>query len=312
VFAGTLEQTAPVGYPKPRAGKLRIAYLEPASSNEFIAAVGDAAQATAKSLGGSVTVYDAKFDPDVQVSQFQQALAQKVDGIFLFAVDPKAVEPLVRQAAAAGIPVIGVEANSQSTTDIGALTSQLWERRDEQAYLQVKGLARFVKPGQRVAQITSSIPSPVIQQYLVFQREWSSKFGIKVVGGVDNATDDVTGGETAMTGVLARYSTIQGLLPYNDPSGIGAAAADRQQNKSMPIVGANGGTDGLDAVKQGKLEGTVRIDAVGLGRFGLWGLYDVKQGIAIAKTAKIGPPMYIDAHNVNTTSTWSQELAHSS
>ncbi len=308
-FKGSLEELVPVGYPEPSPAPYRIAYLEPSGSNEFIAAVGEAATSAVQQLGGEVVVYDAEFSPDLQVSQFQQVLAQQVDGIFLFAVDPNAVEPLVEQAVANGVPVVGVEANSTSTTEIGALTSQLWQRREEQAYLQVRGLAQYVEPGAGIARITSSIPSPVIQQYLQFQNRWAEEFGLQVLGGVDNDTDDVAGGETAMTGVLARHPDLRGLLPYNDPSGIGAAAAARQQGSDIPIIGANGGTDGLDGVRQGKLQGTVRVDAVGLGTFGVWGIYDALQGVDIPKTAKIGAPVYVDAQNVETTPTWRDELA---
>ena len=48
------------------------------------------------------------------------------------------------------------------------------------------------------------------------------------------------------------------VIGYNDPSAIGAVIAARSVGKKLVVVGLNGTSDGLAAVKDGRLVATVR------------------------------------------------------
>ena len=73
-----------------------------------------AAQEAAGKLGWKVHVFDAKYDPTQMLTGVQQAVVAKADGIILSAVDCATVKNGVQQAKAAGIPVVGIEAEDCS------------------------------------------------------------------------------------------------------------------------------------------------------------------------------------------------------
>jgi ABC-type sugar transport system substrate-binding protein len=97
------ETAVPEGYPEPQPGKLRLAYLNPVGGNEFLHTLGEAMRLETEKLGGQYTELDAKGDVNTQVGQFDQLIAQKVDGIAVFALDPGSVAPEVKRAKKAGI-----------------------------------------------------------------------------------------------------------------------------------------------------------------------------------------------------------------
>jgi ribose transport system substrate-binding protein len=308
-FEGSPEVGLPTGYAEPEPGKLKVAFLMALGANEFIGSVGKAFAAETEKLGGEALLLDAKLDANTQVSQFEQLLATGIDGILVNALDPKALAPLLKRAKAEGVPVIGIDATDDPNA-IGDLTSQLWQRREEQAYLQVRELRRHLRDGAPIGQITLGLPVSVVQVFIKHEKKWAPKFGLEIVGNADNNKDDIPGGEAAANGLFSKNPEIEGVLPYNDPSGIGAAAAARAQGKKdIPIVGTNGGSDALTAIEAGRLLATVKIDAVGLGKFGAWGLYGAKQGAQLPPTALIGEPEVVTAGNVGDAKSWSDQIA---
>ena len=61
-----------------------------------------------------------------------------------------------------------------------------------------------------------------------------------VLGTQDNPTDDVTGGEKAGNALIQRYSDMDAVIGYNDPSAIGAVMAARGAGKTLTVIGLNG------------------------------------------------------------------------
>ena len=93
VAFSSIEQTVPSTYPQPKPGKFRLGYLNPEGGNEFLGTLGNAMRLEAKKLGGTYTELDAGGDVNKQVSQFDQLIAQKVDGIAVFALRPEVAGP---------------------------------------------------------------------------------------------------------------------------------------------------------------------------------------------------------------------------
>ena len=76
-------------------------------------------------LGGNLVRLDAAIGVDKQVRDIQQLVAQKVNAIVVFPIDPGAVEPAVEQARKAGIPALAVEYNNQDPNDTGPFATQI-------------------------------------------------------------------------------------------------------------------------------------------------------------------------------------------
>ena len=97
------------------------------------------------------------------------------------------------------------------------------------------------------------------------RRSGARRPALTIVGTQDNPSDDVTGGEKAANGLVQRYSNMDAVIGYNDPSALGAVIAARGAGRKVTVVGLNGDSAGLQAVKSGKLAATVRVDPVGWG-----------------------------------------------
>lgn len=306
----SIEQTVPDTYPQPKPKHLVLAYLNPeGSSNEFLTTLGDSMKLATQKLGGTYMEEDAEGDVNTQVSQFNQLLAQKPNGIAVFALDPKSLAPDVAKARAEGIHLVTIDLNFTSTTDLGGYESQVWQRRDEAAYMTAQAMAKQLGSGAQVGTIDFEVKVPSIVFSIDRDKYWAQKFGLKVAGNASNPTDDIAGGEKAMTSLLGTSPSIKGVMAYNDPSAIGAYSAARSQGiTNLALAGENGGSDALGAIKAGRETFSIKLDTPGMGKDFAWGLYDLSEGVKIPTTIKAGPPVLVDKSNVNSTMTWEQEL----
>jgi len=308
-FTGSVESDVPVGYDEPDSGEFRLAYLNPLGANEFLSTLGKAMKLETEKLGGTLVELDAKGDVDTQVSQFQQLVAQDVDAIFVFALDPGSVQPALEQAKAKDIPVTTIDLNLESPTDIGDFDSQIWQRRDEAAYLGAKEMASRVDAGASVATIDFAVKVPSIVYSIERAKYWAEKFGLTIAGNGTNPSDDIAGGEKAMTEILAANPDIAGVIGYNDPSAIGAAAAARSQSKTGLVFGGqNGGSDAFEAIKAGRLTYSAKLDPPSMGKFAAWGLYNLLQDKEVPKTVKAEAPVIVTSDNVDSEPTWDEQL----
>jgi ribose transport system substrate-binding protein len=308
-FSGSPELDVPEGYPEPKAEDLRLGFLNPLKANEFLNTLGRAMQLETERLGGEFVELDAKGDVNTHVSQFNQLIAQDLDGIAIFALDPGALAPAVKRAKAAGIPLVTIDLNFESTTDIGGFDSQVWQRRDEAAYIGAQEMARQVGEGADVATIDFAVKVPSIVFSIERGKAWAEKFGLNVLGNASNPSDDIAGGEKAMTQLLGEFPDLTGVIGYNDPSAIGAASAARAQGtRDLVFGGQNGGSDALEAIEAGRLSYSVKLDPPSMGKAFAWGLYDLNQGRDVPKTVKAGKPELVTEENVGEVKSWDDQL----
>ena len=310
-FSG-LETTVPSTYPQPKSKHLTLAYLNPeGSSNEFLTILGQSMKLETQKLGGTYVEKDAEGDVNAQVSQFDQLIAQKVNGIAVFALDPKSLAPDVERAKKAGIHLVPIDFNftDPSAAGLQGYESQVWQGRDMGAYLTGQEMAKLEGPGATLGTIDFAIKVPSIVYSINQDVYWAQKFGLKVAGNASNPSDDIAGGEKAMTSLLGKYPSIKGVMAYNDPSAIGAYSAARSQGiTSLSLGGENGGSDALGAIKAGRETVTIKLDDPSMGKSFAWGLYDLSEGVKIPTTIKAGPPVLVNKDNVNSIVTWEQQL----
>jgi ribose transport system substrate-binding protein len=303
------ESSIPVGYDQPEAGELSLAYLNPVGGNEFLDTLGESMTVAAEQLGGTVTVLDGKGSVDEQVSQLDQLVAQGVDGIFVFALDPNAMKPALAKAKEAGIALISIDENFVDD-NIGDYDSQILQRRDEAAFLGAGQMASLVPAGATIGTIDFAIAVPSIVFSIEQAKVWATAFGLNVAGNASNQSDDIAGGEVAGTELLANYPDLAGVIAYNDPSAVGASAAARAQGKEgLAFGGQNGGSDGLEAVRGGRINYTIQLDAPSIGKFAAWGLYNVAQGKEVPKTVKAGDPKLVTTENAAEAKSWADQIA---
>jgi ribose transport system substrate-binding protein len=310
-----VEASLPTSYPLPskRGGSCTIGFQNPIAGNETLHTLQLAVVAQAKVFGCKVIALDDKTTPDTQVSNMQQLLAQKVDAIIFYPLDPKATVPLLKQAKKQGVPVVAIDGTFGSTKAsvpyLPYIATQVWQGRDIQAFLQVQGMVA-AKPKAKVGLIGLGFPVPALKYLNGREAFWGKKYGLTIVGSQDNPSDDVTGGEKAANGLVQRYSDMDAIIGYNDPSALGAVIAARGAGRQIAVVGLNGDSAGLAAVKSGKLAATVRVDPVGWGAQTAIAAYDLitKQNLPLAKII-VRPAELVTKANVGTVASWKAQIA---
>ena len=117
-FSG-LESTVPSSYPQPKSKHLTLAYLNPEAPATSSRHPRGVMKLETQKLGGSFTRARRGGDVNSQVSQFNQLIAQKVQGIAVFALDPKSLAPDVARAKAAGIDLVTIDLDFANALGVG-------------------------------------------------------------------------------------------------------------------------------------------------------------------------------------------------
>ncbi len=307
-----VEATLPTQYKRPaiKAGtSCTIGFQNPVAANETLSYLQKGVVKQAAAYKCKVIALDDKLSPDKQVSNMQQLLAQKVNAIIFYPLDPKATVPVLKQAKSQGVPVLAIDATfGNPKAPAPNITTQVWQGRDIQAYLQAGAMASANKGGQ-IGLIGIGFPVPALKYLTARESFYAKKNGLTVVGTQDNPSDDVTGGEKAANGLLQRYPDMDGVIGYNDPSALGTAAAARGAGKTLVIVGNNGSSDGLTAVKGGRIAATVQVDPVGWGSQLVLASYSLitNQNLPLPKVI-VRPATLVTKANVGSTPSWSAQV----
>jgi ribose transport system substrate-binding protein len=305
-----VEDEAAENYPEPKQGKISLAYMNPQGGNEFLKTLGNAMKLETEKLGGTFTEVTAK-EPNEQVTQMGQLVAQGVEGIAVFPLDPASLAPQVEQAKKAGVKLVTIDLNLEEDGLKGLLgyESQILQRRDIGAYLGAKYMAENLESGAEVGGIEFGIKVPSIVYAIERAQYWSEKMGLKWVGNSVNKTDDVAGGEPAGTQLLNEHSDIKGVMAYNDPSAEGAYAAARSAGITDVIFGGfNGGSEARQAIENERQTFSIILDPPSMGKEWAWGLYDLVQGTKVPPTVLPKEPVLATAENVGEIPTWDEEL----
>jgi ABC-type sugar transport system substrate-binding protein len=285
-----------------------IGFQNPLAANETLTYLQRGIIAEGKRLKCKLVVLDDALSVDKQVSNMQQLLVQKVNAIIFYPLDPKAVNPVLKQAKSQGVPVIAIDANFGGAPPPPDITTQVYQGRDIQAFLQAQAMAK-AKPKAKVGLIGIGAPVPALKYLNKREAFWAKKNGLTVVGTRDNPSDDVTGGEQAANGLLQSYADMDAVIGYNDPSALGAATAARSAGRKITIVGLNGSSDGITAVKDGRIAATVQVDIVNTGVQAARAAYSLitKQNLPLPRTV-IRPAALVTKANVNSIPSWAAQV----
>ena len=106
VTAPVTKWDGPTAGPK-SVGKKLIVYASTDQRNGGASGVGDGAEEAAKVLGWDFRILDGQGSVPARTSALTQAIALKPDGIILGTIDAAEQAPIIEQAIAAGIKVVG-------------------------------------------------------------------------------------------------------------------------------------------------------------------------------------------------------------
>jgi ribose transport system substrate-binding protein len=271
--------------------------------NPYFVTIVQGAEAKAKQINPSakVTAVSADYDLNKQFTQIDNFISAHVDMILLNATDPKAIEPAVKKAQAAGIVVIAVDvsaagANATVQTDnvkAGAISCEFLAKK-----LSGKGNV-IIQNGPQV--------SAVIDRVNGCKQVLAKSPGIKILSDDQDGKGSREGGMNVMQGYLTRFPKLDGLFAINDPQAIGSDLAAKQLHRTnIVITSVDGAPDIETALKSDTLvQASASQDPWKMAQTAVQVGYEIMNGKKPANPMIEMTPQLVTRDNIGSYKGWS-------
>ncbi|MGW0037580.1 sugar ABC transporter substrate-binding protein [Gordonia sp. NPDC003376] len=285
------------------SGGIVVGYAGAIQSNPNNKAVEDGLRKQVEAEGGSLIVTDAQFDASKQLTDVRSLIAQKVDALVIWPIDPQGLQSAVHQAKDAGIPVL-----VQSTTEGGPYTSNFAEDDAGAAAAAADVIREKTGPGAGVAMIEGMpVVSVLADRNNAFAAR-AGEVGLEIVARQVNEKDTADGARPIVDAWKTGLGDeIKGIFAYNDPSALGAVSAVGGSFRPV-VVGMNGSPEGVAAVKSGRLLATFDFHPVQQGLGLGYAAIRAAKGEKLPETVTI-PATMITVENAGSWVSVEDELA---
>jgi len=206
-----------------------------------------------KSGEAKVTIFDGRYDPNVQNDQFDTIIVQQFDAIVFVPLDIEAGGRTLEKAIAAGIPVVGANARANSKM----LTSYIGSNDDVGGSIEAQYVVDKLGGKGNVVILEGPIgQSGQVERLKGINKVLEKNPEIKVL---DKKTANWSRAEALAlmeNWLTAHPGKIQGVIAENDEMAIGAIQAIKAAGlnvKDFAIVGVDGVKDAIKAAKDGEM-----------------------------------------------------------
>jgi len=230
---------------------ITIGFSGPAADHGWLGAINSAAVAEAKKYPDiDLKVAEGTNDPNLQISQVEGFINDKVDAIVLLPTDGAALTDVAIKAMQAGIPVINVDREFSST--FAARITILGDN-----YGMGVSAGKYIcdqlgdKPDSIIAEIAGIDSLPLTQDRSRGFKEALADCGLKVSNRVA-ADFTVAGGEAVTSQLLAAAPHIDAIWNHDDDQGVGVLAAIATSGRSeFFMVGGAGSANAMREIQSG-------------------------------------------------------------
>ena len=228
-----------------------IGFLAPAADHGWIAAISKNAKAQAEQFDDvTLNAAESSNDVNVQISQMETFISDKVDVIVALPYDGKSLTQIAQQAMEAGIPVVNLDR---------IFASSLAYR----TYIGGDNYGMGVAAGNYIGGKLAEVDSPVIAEIqgiaaLPLTQDRSQGFadalatyGLEVTNQV-SAEFTSESGEEVTSNLLQAAPKIDAIWNHDDDQGIGVLAAIANADRDeFFLVGGAGSTNMMEEIKNG-------------------------------------------------------------
>lgn len=241
-------------------GTIKIGVLMKTMSDTYSNKLGEAIQTYAADAYSEIELYlmDGQADIAKQISQAEDLIAKQVDVIILNPQDADGSAQVLDLASDADIPVIEVNTETTRTDYVSFIGSD-----DRQA-------------GEIMGNFVMEQLGADGGQYAILEGEMGQSAQLLRYEGLENTILANEAFDCAATlsanwsrdeamatteDWLGKYADLKAIICENDDMSMGALQAAESQNRELVIIGTDAIPDALQAVKDGRLSGTVLQDA---------------------------------------------------
>lgn len=288
----------------------------------FMTAVNQAVTDKGKELGMKVNVANANGDANVQANNMQNFITQGVSAIVINPIDSNGIIPSIQQANSKGIPVFIIDTNAAGGDIINRnATDNIKAGKSAADYIAEKLKARYGDYKGTVVNLAGKISQASgADRDSGFMKEIANYPNINVVFRQDCDFDQEKS-MNAMMNALQANATIDAVFAANDNTAIGAMQAISQANRFVPqdnpkhiyVIGLDGNPDGIQSIRDGKLDATISQNPITMANKTMQMIYDyIKNGTKPEATTE-SPQMLITKDNitsqeVQTFGIWADQL----
>lgn len=219
---------------------LTIGFSAPDLSASFWVSMTYGVNDEAKKLG--VTVIDVNAGGDAnanqQITQLQDLLQRKVDALIVGATDGDAVRPIVEQAIAQGVPVVGLS----SLPNTPKLTSAVFTDNVGMGKIQAECLGKALNNIGSIAMFAGPVGQSWAENRAKgFKDTLAAEFPKIKVLTTTNTADNRNSALSTMQDIMQRYPNINGVYTVTDDLGAGVVDALRaaKLDQKVKVASAN-------------------------------------------------------------------------
>jgi ribose transport system substrate-binding protein len=235
---------------------------------------------------------------DKQIEMLQTALDKNPDAICLAALDSQAVIPLLEQAQAAGIPVIGFDSGVDSDIPV---TTAATDNIAAAAHAADK-MAELIGGEGEVAVIVHDQTSRTgIDRRDGFLNRMEEQYPNITVVDVQYGGGDHLKSTDLAKAIIQAHPNLKGFFGANEGSIIGVlnAVAELGKEGEIVVIGYDSGKQQMDAIRAGTEAGAITQDPIGIGYKCVEAAVKAINGEELPKTIDTGFHWY-DANNIDS------------
>jgi ribose transport system substrate-binding protein len=264
----------------------------------FFNQMNEGAQKAADAAGAKLVIFNANNDPAAQNSAIETYIQQKVDGLAVVAIDVNGIMPAVQQAAAAGIPVVAIDAilpegpqKAQIGVDNAKAGADMGKFFLDYVKSNMGGKAKYGVVGA-----LNSFIQNVRQEG--FEKTVKSVEGVTTAGVVDgqNIQDNAL---AAAENLITGNPDMNAVYATGEPALMGAIAAVESQGKQsdVKIFGWDLTAQAIAGIDAGYVTAVIQQDPSAMGAAAVDALKKISDGGSVEKTISV-PITIVTKENV--------------
>jgi ribose transport system substrate-binding protein len=220
------------------------------------------------------TIGPAEWDVAGMVTAMEQAIAKKPAGIVVCAMDP-ALNPAIKQAMDAGIPVVTVDADQPESGRMAFVGTGNYAA----GYLGGQKLASLIGGKGTVAVMTMPTQTNHQERLRGYKDALVKTPDIKIVQVVDTGADAVKSAQVAST-LLQKFPNLAAIVCTDSTGGAGAATAVKEAGKAgvVKIMAMDRGSEILQAIKDGTISASLVQQTVLMPFYAVSMMHNLKLG----------------------------------
>lgn len=294
---GSKDTPAPAEESKPaESSTYKIALIQQHQTNAFQIAVTEGAQAKAAELGVELTILSADQDAATQISQIEQCVSEGYNAILFEPVDPDGLRDAAKAAADAGVVVINVVSFCTDWENAG-IAAVSCGNNIKAGENEMQHVADLLGGKGNVAILTGpSAVTDALDRLTGYENILANYPDMKQVVAPADCQWDTAKAQATVESWLSAYD-LDAIVCQNDGMAVGAGNA-AGADSGIVITGLDGTPDGYEAIKDGRITGTVAQDGGAMAANAVEAAVTLLDGGSLESNILITDSVWIDASNV--------------